>query len=149
MFPRTAACVFHRIPGSFPILQGRGVSTSRGLRFLIVDDHAAMRGILRDLLMSPKDEVWEAVDGSEAQSVYAQFRPDWVIMDVRMSPVNGIEATRQIIARDPQAHVVIVTQHDDADIERQAREAGALACLPKDNLQAVHRFVHGTHPAHP
>jgi DNA-binding NarL/FixJ family response regulator len=108
-----------------------------------------MRGILRDLLTSRKDEVWEAVDGSEAQSVYAQCRPDWVIMDVRMSPVNGIEATRQILAHDPQARVVIVTQHDDADINRQAREAGTLAYFPKDNLQAVHRFVHATPPAHP
>ncbi len=125
------------------------MSTSRGLRFLIVDDHAAMRGILRDLLTTRKDEVWEARDGAEAQSVYKQCRPDWVIMDVRMSPVNGIEATRQIIAHDPQARVVIVTQHDDADIGRQTREAGALACLPKDNLQAVRRFVHATPPVHP
>ncbi len=140
--------MFHRIPGSPRWCQRQGVSTSPGLRYLIVDDHAPMRGILRALLTGREDEVWEAADGSEAQSVYEQRRPDWVIMDMQMSPVNGLEATRWITTRHPEARVVMVTQYDDPELDRHARDAGALACLTKDNLQAVHRFVHAPQVTH-
>ena len=124
------------------------MSTSPGLRYLIVDDHAPMRGILRALLTGQEDEVWEAADGAEAQSIYELRLPDWVIMEIQMSPVNGLEATRRITARHPGARVVMVTQYDDPDLDRHAREAGAMTCLAKDNLQAVHRFVHAPNVAH-
>ena len=108
-----------------------------------------MRRELRELLTSPMDEVHEAADGGEAEAAFEERRPDWVIMDVQMRPVGGLAATRNILARHPGAHIVIVTQFDDQELREDALEVGALACLSKDDLPALQRFIHasGSGPA--
>lgn len=115
--------------------------------FLIVDDHAPMRRELRELLTSPLDEVHEAADGGEAEAAFEERRPDWVIMDVQMRPVGGLAATRNILARHPGAHIIIVTQFDDLELREGALESGALACLSKENLIEVRRFIHASESA--
>ena len=114
------------------------------LKFLIVDDHASMRRTLRELLTGPADDVREATDGGQAQDVYEEQRPDWVIMDVQMQPVGGLAATRHIMARHPEARVIMVSQFDDVDLRSSASEAGAHAYVIKDDLFAIRRLVHPT-----
>ena len=72
---------------------------------------------------------------------YGTHRPDWVVMDVSMEPVDGIAATRQIIQAFPDARVVMVTQHADVSLRDAAHEAGACGYLLKDNLLDVRRFL--------
>ena len=102
--------------------------------FLLVDDHAGFRRTVRDFLPGDAGEIIECSDGAEAVQVHADHRPDWTLMDVDMPIMDGLAATRAILADDPQARVVIVTGNDTADCREEAFQAGATAFVPKANL---------------
>ena len=76
---------------------------------LIVDDAAVMRIRLRDILETKFKVIAEASNGVEAIEMYEQYAPDFVTLDITMAQMNGIEALEQILARDPEARVVIVS----------------------------------------
>lgn len=101
---------------------------------LIVDDSAGVRRLLRRALLDVADAVWECSDGSEALACYDHHQPDIVLMDVRMSRVDGLTATRQIRHVHPNARIVMVTDYDDDDLRIAASEAGACGYTLKQNL---------------
>ena len=101
---------------------------------LIVDDNARMRETIREVVQHVHPDVHQCADGASAVTLYDRLHPDWVLMDVAMDGVNGVEATRRIRASDPNARVVMVTDHDSAAYRRAAREAGACAFVPKSDL---------------
>jgi two-component system response regulator DegU len=107
------------------------------IRILIVDDHAGFRGMLQSLLGNLGAEVVACGDGSEAVERFIDFAPDWVVMDIEMPRLDGLLATEQIVAANPQARVVILSQHDGEDSREAAREAGACEFLAKDNLEML------------
>lgn len=104
------------------------------IRILLVDDQRLMRDGLRTLFeLEPDLEVvGEAEDGERALDVYAQVQPDVVLMDVRMPGMDGVEATRRLLDRWPQARVVILTTFDDDEYVFEGLRAGALGYLLKD-----------------
>jgi NarL family two-component system response regulator LiaR len=108
---------------------------------LIVDDNDEIRRMLRAVLAGVADPIYECHDGGEAGAAYGRYRPDWVLMDVSMEPVDGIAATQHIIEAFPDARVVMVTQHADASLRHAALAAGACGYLLKDNLLDVRRFL--------
>src|SRR5438128_484492 len=85
------------------------------IRILLADDHTVMRNGLRLLLERQPDlkVVGEAADGRQAVDIAAAEIPDVVIMDIAMPQLNGVEATRQIVNRNPHAAVVILSMHKD------------------------------------
>ena len=93
-----------------------------------------MRELLKLTLAGVAEVVGECSDGREALAEYRRLRPDVVVMDVEMKDLDGIAATRQILAADPQARVVIVTNHDNEDLRRAARQAGAVRYIVKEDL---------------
>ncbi len=102
------------------------------MRVLIADDHALFRDGLASLLDAWGHEVvGQAADGEAAVSLFAELRPDLVLMDVRMPRVTGSEATRRIIAARPDAAIVMVTVSEDADDVFEAIKAGARGYLLK------------------
>ncbi len=101
---------------------------------LIADDDARLRQALRQFVAGLAQEVWEASDGGEAVTACNTHRPDWVIMDWRMKPIDGLTATMHIKARFPATRVVLMSQDDDASLHREARRAGAEACILKEDL---------------
>ncbi len=107
------------------------------MKLLIADDDARMRQILRRTVAHLASAVYEATDGAEAVAVCAATQPDWVLMDVRMKPVDGLHATAAITARFPQTRVVIVTQYDDAQLRAEALLAGAHAYVLKENAHEL------------
>ncbi|HJQ70777.1 MAG TPA: response regulator transcription factor [Blastocatellia bacterium] len=111
------------------------------MKLLIVDDHSAMRRMIRRVVNDLVSDFEECDDGSEALAAYTRSRPDWVLMDIEMSRMDGIAATREIIAAFPAAQVVIVSKHDDEQIRKAAREAGACGYVLKDNLMAVRKLL--------
>ena len=115
----------------------RYMNETAGLKLLIADDHAPMRQLLRELLSAMASEICEAADGEEAMRLFAEQRPDWVIMDIQMKPVSGLAATRQILAAHPSARIVVVTEHRGAEYEQAAREAGACAFVLKEDLKPL------------
>ncbi len=78
------------------------------------------------------DIVGEARDGAEAVDLAAAVRPDVILMDVTMPELDGVEATRQIKARQPEVRIVMLTMHADQDILAEAIRAGANGYLVKD-----------------
>jgi CheY-like chemotaxis protein len=104
------------------------------MTILIVDDNPSVRRLLRRALLSDATSIWECSDGAEAQRAYAEHRPDFVLMDVRMPRMDGLAATKVLRHADPEAKIVIVTDYDDDDIRGAASEAGASGYILKQNL---------------
>ena len=103
------------------------------MRLLIADDHALFRGSLRALLESRGVEVVaEAANGKEAVDLALRLRPDLVLMDLGMPEVDGIEATRRIVAGNPDVRVVVLTASTDDEHLFEALQAGAQGYLLKD-----------------
>src|SRR5579862_2388463 len=92
-----------------------GQSRVGQIRILLADDHTIIRSGLRLLLEQQPDfkVVAEASDGREAVQLVAKHHPDVVILDIGMPQLNGIEATRQIVAQEPHPNVVILSMHAD------------------------------------
>jgi two-component system response regulator NreC len=108
------------------------------IRILLADDHVVMRSGLRLLLeRQPNLEViGEAADGQEAVRLAAAEKPEVVIMDIAMPHLNGVEATRQIVTRNPETAVVILSMHSDESYVLRSLKAGARAYLLKDSAEA-------------
>ena len=107
------------------------------MKIMIVDDHQEMRRLLRAALGHLTKDFTECSDGAGAVATFEQERPDWTIMDIAMEGMNGLEATRWIKARFPEARILVLTQHQSPGIERAAHEAGAAAFLTKDQITQV------------
>ena len=108
------------------------------IRILLADDHAVVRDGVRALLEKQPDMevVAEAGDGREAAQLAEELRPDVVIMDIGMPNLNGIDATRRILAAHPQTAVVILSMHQDESYVLRSLKAGAKGYLLKDSLRS-------------
>jgi CheY-like chemotaxis protein len=111
------------------------------MKILIVDDNADMREMIHSFLPESFDEIRECVDGSESLESYRSFRPDWVLMDWEMKPVDGLSAIRQILTNFPKANILLVTQHNDPELATAAYEAGAKGFVLKDDLLKLRRLL--------
>ncbi|HWD19910.1 MAG TPA: response regulator transcription factor [Verrucomicrobiae bacterium] len=110
-------------------------------KVLIVDDSARVRQAIRALLQGVVEEMIEAGDGASAVAAYLAHKPDWVTMDLEMGPVGGLAAVQQIIARDPQARILIVTVQDAKSFLDAARQAGACGYVLKEDLRSIIGFI--------
>lgn len=115
------------------------------MKILIVDDSTVMRQTIRSIVAAPADIVAECEDGSYVVSAYESFHPDWVLMDLKMTRTNGIEATRELKSAHPEAHVAIVTNYGDQEFRDEAKEAGADEYFLKDNLPAIRHRLEQPH----
>jgi DNA-binding NarL/FixJ family response regulator len=103
------------------------------MKVLIADDQELVRAGFRMILeRAGIGEVSEAADGAEAVTLATQTRPDVVLMDVRMPRMDGIEATRRIVAADLPTRVVVLTTFDLDEYVYDAVRAGASGFLLKD-----------------
>ena len=102
-------------------------------RIVIADDQALVRGGLRMILDAQSDleVVGEAVDGREALQQARELSPDLVLMDVRMPELDGLDATRRLLDRDPTPKVIVLTTFDLDDYVYEAIRAGASGFLLK------------------
>jgi two-component system, NarL family, response regulator len=117
---------------------------------LIVDDHALLRTGVANIINQEPDlqVIAEAANGAEGIDAFERHHPDVTLLDLRMPVMEGVEAVRQIRARDPLAKVIILTTYDaDEDIAR-ALSAGAKAYVLKDIsadalIACIHEVLNG------
>jgi CheY-like chemotaxis protein len=114
------------------------------MTLLIVDDNAAVRRMIRRVVVDLVSDIRECADGATAVTVYAKLHPDVVLMDIEMSGVDGITATRQILSAFPNARVIIVTGYNDEPLRAAAREAGACGYVLKENLLELRALLQET-----
>lgn len=126
------------------------------IKVLVVDDHAVVRTGLGQLLATAPDLelVGEAKDGQEALEAAETTAPDVILMDISMPVLDGVEATRRIVARDPGARIVMLTSLADNRQILDALEAGASGYLlkhaaPDELLGAIRSAAAGDAPLDP
>jgi two-component system response regulator NreC len=106
---------------------------SEKIRLLIADDHTIFRAGVRLLLEAETDieVVGEALNGEEAAQMAEALHPDLILMDIGMPGTNGLEATRQIKARFPDIHILVLTMHRSDEYFFEMLKAGASGYLLK------------------
>jgi DNA-binding NarL/FixJ family response regulator len=124
--------------------------SAAAVRVLIVDDDALMRAGLRGVLSSDEhiEVVGEAADGRDAAYRTRLLSPDVILMDVRMTDLDGIAATREVLAQFPDVKVVILTTFEEDDYIFGALSAGASGFLlkrttPEELMAAIHTIHAG------
>ena len=117
---------------------------------LLVDDHALVRRGFRRILEDEADitVAGEAGDGAEAIKLADELKPKVIVMDCAMPGMNGLDATRQILARHPRALVLMLSMHPEETLVRQALEAGARGYVLKNAVdlelgEAIRRVARG------
>lgn len=103
---------------------------------LLADDHALVRRGFRRLLEDDPEitVVGEASNGEEAIDLAAQLEPDVVVMDIAMPGVNGLTATKRILAKSPDVAILVLSMHAEQTFVRQALDAGARGYVLKNAL---------------
>jgi DNA-binding NarL/FixJ family response regulator len=109
--------------------------SAQALRIMVVDDHDLVRQGLRSMLEAQPG--WtvcgEATTGREAVELVKQLRPEVVVIDVHMPNGDGLQATREILAANPQTEVLILTVDETKEIVQEAGEAGARGIVMKSD----------------
>jgi DNA-binding NarL/FixJ family response regulator len=126
------------------------------IRVAIVDDHALVRAGLEELLEGDAEiaVVGTAADGAEAATLVEHEEPDVVLMDLSMPRVDGVEATRRIVASGAEARVVALTSFSERDRVLAAMDAGAVGYLlkdaePEELRKAIRAAARGESPLSP
>jgi two-component system, NarL family, invasion response regulator UvrY len=111
---------------------------SGALPVLVVDDQAPFRAAARAVLRRADgfELVGEASSGAEAIALADELHPALVLMDINMPEMNGIEATRRIVAAHPDVVVFLCSTYDLADLPRSATESGASGYINKERFGA-------------
>jgi DNA-binding NarL/FixJ family response regulator len=108
---------------------------------LIVDDNSGVRRMVRSMIEDIDSEIIECADGAAAIAIYESLKPDFVLMDINMQPIDGLTALRTILEKYPDARIVIVSQHQDARTRSTALAMGARAFVGKEDLMSVRELV--------
>jgi two-component system response regulator DegU len=108
---------------------------------LIAEDNPAVRRMIRSLVEEIDPQIIECEDGGTAVKMFEEHKPDWVLMDVHMRPVDGLTAMCTILERHPHARIVIVTQYADARTRETALAMGAHAFVGKADLMSIRDLI--------
>jgi DNA-binding NarL/FixJ family response regulator len=124
--------------------------TPTRIRVIIADDHPLFRDGLRAMFESEPDIelVGEAATGLEAVALAGRLKPDVALMDIKMPDLDGIEATRRVMAESPKTRVLVVTMFEDDDSVLAAMRAGARGYVVKgmrsaDAIRAIRAVAEG------
>ena len=119
-------------------------------RVLLADDHADVARHRQSILEVKFDVVGTVADGSALMTAAAALEPDVIVTDLAMPVVDGIQATAEIVRRVPDARIVLITSHVEAEVQRRGLAAGALGYVGKfradvDLVPAVRAALRGEH----
>jgi len=109
---------------------------TRPVRVLIVDDQEPFRSAARLVveLTDGFEVAGEAGSGEDGLRLVEELSPDLILMDIKMPGMDGLEATRRILADDPDARVVVLSTYEAGEFEERALEVGATAFISKSDF---------------
>ena len=120
------------------------------VHILIVDDHAGVRTLIRELLTESFGSIpartvtfGECASGEAAISAIREVQPDLVTVDLRMRGMNGLQCVERLRERLPLACIVVVTQFDNESLRERSRRAGADSVVSKDDLERLPQVTRG------
>jgi DNA-binding NarL/FixJ family response regulator len=102
-------------------------------QILIADDHAMVRDGLRNLIRQNKDYsvIGEAKSGNEALDLYDSLKPDLIILDISMPDINGMEVSKEILDKNPEAGIIVLSMYDDEEYVSRCLELGVKGYVVK------------------
>lgn len=110
------------------------------MTIMIAEDNERTRDYIKGFLEESLENVpifYECSNGSDAVRQYDEHRPQWILMDIMMEPGDGLSASREIMALNPDAKIIVVTNYDDSGYRKEAREIGVLGYVLKENLNEI------------
>lgn len=115
------------------------MSFGKKITVLLAEDHAVVRQGLRTLLEAEGgfDVIGQAQTGREAVDLAATLKPDVILMDIAMPVLNGLEATRQVLAANPKAKVLMLSAYSDEEYVERTTAVGAVGFLEKQTSAEI------------
>lgn len=109
------------------------------MRVVIVDDDTFITGALKTILETMEEitVVGVGADGREALELYHEYKPDVLLMDIRMKEMSGLEAAEKILVQDPQARILLLTTFSDDEYIIKSLKAGVKGYLLKQDYQSI------------
>ncbi len=108
------------------------------ISIMIVDDFSKIRIILKKMLetkfVKQLSTIYECKNGQEAIETFAKYKPDWIVMDLKMEIMDGLTASKEILKLNQDARIIILTQFDDEEYFDVAKEIGVKAFIQKENI---------------
>jgi len=108
-------------------------SPQREIKLLVVDDNSDWREFVRSVF-GPCFSILECADGAAAVEMYSAQLPDWVLMDIVMSPVDGLAAASEIKSRHPEARIIFTTQQGEGFLREKAAALAPAGFVMKDEF---------------
>jgi two-component system, NarL family, invasion response regulator UvrY len=127
--------ICYTLPGNGGELRSDSLHMQKPITILIADDNRHMRESLR-IVLSPLENIKilaEASNGEEAMNYFIEHRPDIVLLDINMTPVNGFEAARKILKQDPEAKIIALSLHRSVSYCRNMFRIGAKGYVIKSS----------------
>lgn len=111
------------------------------MNILIVDQNRQMRQAIKSLLADIADNIYECSDEEEAIAYSSEYKPDWILTEVKIEEGNILESVKQLESAFTQARVMVITNYDDSYSREAARKSGASEYVTKDNLIEARRIL--------
>lgn len=131
-----------------PLTTERKLMATKRVSLLLADDHRIVLDGLRQILEPDFEILGMLGNGRELVKAAAKLKPDVIVADISMPLLNGIDATRKLLERDPDVKIIILTMHPELAYACEAFEAGASGCVIKTSagdelMQAIETVVRG------
>jgi DNA-binding NarL/FixJ family response regulator len=110
------------------------------MNILIADDNDKMRALIKNLLFEnirSVNTIYECKNGKQAIEGYFNYKPDWILLDIRMNSMDGLTAAEKIKQKDPNAKIIIITNYDEASYRNRAKSISVFAYILKENLNEL------------
>lgn len=111
---------------------------------MIVEDNTKVRVFIKKMLQSNVqniDDIFECSDGDIAIEMHRKVKPDWILMDIKLPTIDGLETTKRILREFPATKVLIVTQYNENIYHEMAKNLGAVGYILKENLTEIPNFI--------
>ena len=107
------------------------------MKLMLVEENKSLRRLLRAVLSNSDAEICECVEGTEAVSLSALERPDWIVLDVNLARADGLQVLAKLHTTNPPAQVILITDEESPPLRARALAAGATQLLHKESLLAL------------